>query len=82
MKAYTIEQLQNFFRTVNCMGFDEFKIMYDAVGLHGEAYIQEKYEMKNTRFLNWFCELSPEYIEKMKDAADYIVYKRNQNPPF
>ena len=77
MKAYTIEQLQSFFRTVNCMGFDEFKKMYNMVGLNGEGYIQEKYEMKNTRFLSWFCELSSEYVEKMKDAADYIVYKRN-----
>ena len=85
MKVYTFEQIQKFFRTVNCMGFDDFKKMYEMVGLKREGYIgyiQKQYELKNTQFFDWFCEREPEMLEKMKDAVDYIVYKRNQNPPF
>ena len=38
MKAYTIEQLQSFFRTVNCMGFDDefLWITYNSIKTNKE----------------------------------------------
>ena len=64
-KNFTIEEVQNFARVINCMDYDRFSKMYKEIGLIGESYIVEKFEKKNTNFLNWFCELSDDYIEKM-----------------
>lgn len=57
--------LQKFIRQINCLNDLDFSKMYNDIGLHGQAYIDEKFRLLRTNFVLWICSLDEETLNNI-----------------
>jgi hypothetical protein len=66
MKTFTVIEIMNFIRRINCMSYDEFKIMYEKIFEYvSEGYVQEKWEVCRRNVSTWMCSLDTSKLEAM-----------------
>ena len=66
MNAYTVPEILEFIRTINCMSFDRFKEMYKNLFSYAtDGYIEEKFNISSRDIAHWMCELDYKTLDKM-----------------
>jgi hypothetical protein len=66
LDKYDVVEMIKFVQIINCMSYDRFKEMYNAVfGFADDGYVQEKFNIANSRFNSWFCSIDPTTLNKM-----------------
>jgi hypothetical protein len=66
LDKYDVVEMIKFVQIINCMSYDEFKEMYKVVfGFAEDGYVQEKFNLANSRFNFWFCSIDYTTLNKM-----------------
>lgn len=55
--TFSVVDFTNICKFISCRGLEEFTKMYEAIGLYGKYYAEEKYNCACANFNNWWCNL-------------------------